>query len=64
MTKVFESERYDLTMINQEIKLPIQFNKQIEFDIAVKSLPNCSKFCFCLFSISKKKKVLTFNIIT
>lgn len=44
-------------MINEEIKLPIQFNEQIEFDIEIRSLPNFSKFCFCLFSISKKKKV-------
>ncbi|RNA35113.1 phosphatidylinositol 4-5-bisphosphate 3-kinase catalytic subunit alpha isoform [Brachionus plicatilis] len=59
ISRVFESDKYDLTMINEDIKLPIQFDKLIEFNVKIQSLPRCSKFCFGLFSISKKKKIIS-----
>ncbi|CAF0796738.1 unnamed protein product [Brachionus calyciflorus] len=56
VTKIVESDRYDLTMINQDVKLPIQMNQRIDFDIKIKALPKFSKFCFCLYYTTKKKK--------
>ncbi|RNA12341.1 phosphatidylinositol 4-5-bisphosphate 3-kinase catalytic subunit alpha isoform [Brachionus plicatilis] len=57
ISKVFESDKYDLTLINEELKLPL--NLKIHFGVKIQSLPRCSKFCFGLFSISKKKKTIS-----
>ena len=53
ISQIIESGRYDLTMVNQEIKLPIQIDQRFEFNISVKNLPKSSKFCFCLFYTKK-----------